>query len=211
MTAELPDFEMQIKRKLARESAPLREALARYVRLAANFQHSARLTSFAPGELVDELALESLRLLELGPVANGARAVDLGSGVGAPVVPLALALPQVAFTAVEVAERRAAFLRHAKALLGLSNLDVLQLTAQQLAKQQPAAFDLLTSRAFAPPQKLLPLALRLLKPGGEMRGYLGGEPEVLQQCAAEQGFSVAKLRSYTFGESPRHVYLLHKS
>ena len=92
--------------------------------------------------------------------------------------------------AVEVSERRAAFLRHVRALLSLSNLDVLQLTAQQLAKEQPAAFDLLTSRAFAPPRKLLPLAVRLLKPGGEVRGYLGGgDRGAISGAAAAHGLA----------------------
>ena len=95
-----------------------------------------------------------------------------------------------------------------KVKLRLGNIEIAQRRAEGLAREQPAAFQLLTSRAFAPPAELLPLARPLLAPGGEVRGYLGADAAALTTAAAEHGFTVEALEQYTLGDSVRHVYLL---
>jgi 16S rRNA (guanine527-N7)-methyltransferase len=203
--------------QLARAVAPLQldlppaaaAQLAPWLALVKQYSRGFNLTGFAgPRELIFELAVESLRLLTLGEIAAGWRCVDLGSGAGAPVVPLAIACPRAAFTAVEAGAKRAAFLRAAVARLGLANLDVYPRRAEELAREQPAGFDLVTSRAFAPPDKLLPLATKLLSGGGQLRGYLGADRGGFDASARRHGFSVTRLSEYEADAAPRSVYLL---
>ena len=52
--------------------------------------------------------------------------LDVGSGVGLPVVPLAVRLPHLTFYAVERRKRRAAFLKLVAAQLELTNLHVIE-------------------------------------------------------------------------------------
>ena len=57
---------------------------------------------------------------------TSAALLDVGSGVGLPVVPLAVRLPHLTFYAVERRKRRAAFLKLVSALLELTNLHVVE-------------------------------------------------------------------------------------
>jgi 16S rRNA (guanine527-N7)-methyltransferase len=184
--------------------------LALYLELVAQYSQALSLTGFSlEGPLLAaELVGEALRLLRLDQIAPATHVVDLGSGNGSPVIPLAALCPEGQFTAVEVRQRRAEFLRLVSAKLGLENLSVDNRRVEELAREQPRAFQLVTSRAFAPPGKLLPLASLLLAPGGELRGYLGADADALTAAAAGNGFTVDALERYTLGESTRHVYLL---
>ena len=56
--------------------------------------------------------------------------------------------------------------------------------------------------------RLLPLALTLLAPGGEVRGYLGAEAGPLNEQAQAGGFAVAACLKYEIGGNMRHVYRL---
>jgi 16S rRNA (guanine527-N7)-methyltransferase len=184
--------------------------LGQYVGLVGKYSQALNLTGFAPDPetLVGELIGEAVKLLELGPVAPGTSAVDLGSGSGCPVVPLAVLCPAARFTAVEARQRRATFLRAVQASLSLGNLAVAEQRAEEVAAERPGAFHLLTSRAFAPPERLLRLALKLLAKGGEVRGFLGAAPGTLDRAASALGMTVVSLVSYVRVTSARHVYLL---
>jgi 16S rRNA (guanine527-N7)-methyltransferase len=185
------------------------EQLDRYLALVAQYAAAVNLTGLdGPAELARELAAESLRLLAFGPLAAGALALDLGSGNGSPVIPLAIAQPQADFVAVELRVKRAAFLRQAKAALGLGNLRIEEMAAEDVTPGGHGLWDVITSRAFAPLPRLLPLARRLLGRQGELRGYLGSDTVELKQLAPEHGLRVTGLQAYALAGKPRHVYRL---
>lgn len=212
----MPDDPEQPRILLAQRmpAAPSRllDGLAAYLDLIVEYSAVLNLTGFRlePEHLVDELVGEAIRLHDLAPIAAGTRAVDLGSGNGSPVVPLAIVNPAVEFTAVESRARRAAFLRTVQARLDLGNLAVAEQRVEHLAARQPGAFGLVTSRAFAPLEQLVPLAYRLLAAGGELRGYLGPNATPLAPRARNTGFTVAACEQYRVGDAHRHVYLLRK-
>jgi 16S rRNA (guanine527-N7)-methyltransferase len=186
------------------------EQLAQYLRLVDQYSPVLNLTSFSndAATLAAELVGEALRLLELGEILVGTKVVDLGSGAGCPAVTLAVLRPEAHITAVESRARRSAFLRTVQAQLPLPNLDVRNIRGEALATKQPHAYDLLTSRAFAPTERLLPLALKLVHPGGEIRGYLGAEVDALMEEASSLGLAVMNLEPYRRDPSPRYVYRL---
>ena len=205
-----------LREALAGQSAPPTnrqlDQLAEYLELVAQYSATLNLTGFGgdAAQLAGELVGEAVRLLKLGEIVPATHAVDLGSGNGSPVVPLAVLCPAVDFTAVESRTRRAAFLRTVQARLGLANLEVHAGRVEQLAKEQPAGFDLATSRAFAPLDKLLPLARDLLAGGGQLRGYLGEDAASLEQQAAAHLFRRDFCQAYTLNGSVRHIYQLTK-
>ena len=55
---------------------------------------------------------------------TGKKWADMGAGAGCPVFPLAIAMPQVQFYAVEPRHMRVEFMKYAKEKLGLKNLTV---------------------------------------------------------------------------------------
>lgn len=184
------------------------DQLTGYLLLIAQYNKAAQLTGLRrPSLMAAELAAESLRLLAVSPAEAGAQLLDLGSGNGSPVIPLAIACPDIDCHACEVRERRVAFLRLCAVHLKLPNLQVLDTPVENVLRGG-GRWDIVTSRAFAPPQRLLPLAARLLGGRGELRGFLGAEAAELQELAPLHGFRVATLEAYRPGEHPRHVYRL---
>ena len=114
---------------------------------------------------------DSLRGLELvrreaGPV------VDVGSGGGAPGIPLALALPEREFVLLEAQERKCAFLRehappNARVVWGRAEEQAVDWAGCALAK------------ALAPPPVAAEWCLPLVRPGGAVVLWVGptAEPE----------------------------------
>ncbi len=95
------------------------------------------------------------------------RAADVGSGGGAPAIPLAIAWPRLHYTLIESIAKKARFLEEAKTALGL-NIDVLNARAEDVGRQPATrqAFDLVTARAVAALPTLVELTLPLLRVGG---------------------------------------------
>jgi 16S rRNA (guanine527-N7)-methyltransferase len=105
--------------------------------------------------------VDSLQLLPLVPRGEGALG-DLGSGGGFPGLVLAMALERPVHL-VESDRRKAAFLQTAAAELGLRHVQV-HVDRIEAVALPPLA--VLTARALAPLEKMLPWAERLLAPEG---------------------------------------------
>lgn len=88
--------------------------------------------------------------------------VDLGSGVGLPGIPLAIALPRVRFVLVDRSGRRVGLMRRALRILDLENCQVVEGEIENLDTHTQVS----VSRASMSPEVLKPLIIRLLAPGG---------------------------------------------
>ncbi|NUP08592.1 MAG: 16S rRNA (guanine(527)-N(7))-methyltransferase RsmG [Polyangiaceae bacterium] len=139
------------------------ETLAAFVALVASFNTKMDLTAArTDDELVDLLLADAVVLA--GAIASGARVVDVGSGAGAPGLPLALARPDLEVTLVEPLDKRVMFLRTAIGKLGLSSrVRVERKRGEALVGR--ATFDVAISRATLAPALWLPLG-RSLAPEG---------------------------------------------
>ena len=111
-------------------------------------------------------ALEVVRRLE-GPI------VDVGSGGGAPGVPLAAALPERQVTLLEANGRKCAFLRDAVQVF--PNVTVVQGRAEE---QETDRFGVAVAKALAPPAVAAEWCLPLVAPGGAVILYVGPTAEV---------------------------------
>lgn len=60
---------------------------------------------------------------------------DIGSGAGFPGIPVKIAFPHVHMTLVEPLQKRCRFLNEVKTQLNLDNLDILNVRAEDLAKE----------------------------------------------------------------------------
>ena len=87
--------------------------------------------------------------------------IDLGSGPGFPGLVIALLRPAMPVVLVESRRRRVEFLLHVADRLGLSDVRV---EGSRLEVVTSAPFDAISARAFAPLDRLLPLAHRFSKP-----------------------------------------------
>jgi 16S rRNA (guanine527-N7)-methyltransferase len=101
-------------------AAPLADKLAVFLELLFRWNRKINLTALRDvDDAVDRLVLEPLAALRQLPYGGG-RLIDLGSGGGSPAIPIVLARPDFDLTMVEIKARKAAFLREAVRVLGLS-------------------------------------------------------------------------------------------
>lgn len=124
--------------------------------------------------LWDRHLLNSAVLADLLPHAS--TVVDIGSGAGLPGIVLAIRRPDLHLTLVEPLLRRTTFLSEVVAALSLSNVEVVRGRADALHGRR--RFDVVTSRAVAPLDRLLEWSMPLVDAHGAlvaMKGSSVGE------------------------------------
>jgi 16S rRNA (guanine527-N7)-methyltransferase len=120
-------------------------------------------------------------------VAEGASVCDIGTGAGLPGLVLAIARPDLSVTLVEPLLRRTTFLDEVVAELGLSHVSVVRGRAEDL--HGSATFDVVTSRAVAPLERLLGWSMPLVAPTGATIAMKGRS--IHEEVAQAQGFLTA--------------------
>ena len=96
---------------------------------------------------------------------------DIGSGAGLPGLVLAIARPDLRITLVEPLLRRTTFLEEVVDQLGLSGVTVLRGRAEEVKERH--GFDVVTSRAVAPLERLLRWSMPLVAPHGALVAMKG--------------------------------------
>jgi 16S rRNA (guanine527-N7)-methyltransferase len=104
-------------------------------------------------------------------VPEGATVCDIGSGAGLPGLVLAIARPDLRITLVEPLLRRTTFLDEVVATLSLEHVEVVRGRAEALHGER--RFDVVTSRAVAPLERLLGWSMPLVAPGGALVAMKG--------------------------------------
>lgn len=113
----------------------------------------------------------SLALVDL--LGDGIDVADVGSGAGLPGIPVAIVRPDLFMTLLEPLLRRVTFLNETVEELGLRNVRVDRLRAEDCDEQ----FDVVTARAVAPLEKLLRWTTPLFYPLGELVALKGSSAE----------------------------------
>lgn len=140
------------------------EPLAEYARLLETWPG---LVSGPARPLVED----SLSLLD--HLGSARTVVDVGSGGGMPGLPLKIARPDLEVTLLEADRRKAAFLVHAAATLGLA-VEVVAERAEVAGRGAlREAFDLAVCRALATMPVVAELCLPLVRPGGRLLAMKG--------------------------------------
>jgi 16S rRNA (guanine527-N7)-methyltransferase len=159
------------------------------------------------------LVEDSLRALEVVRAVEGA-IVDVGSGGGAPGIPLAFALPERELVLLEANGRKCAFLQ----AWAPANARVVQCRAEEQETDWAGAA---VAKALAPPPVAAEWLLPLVRPGGVAVLYVGpsAEPEsvarVAEQLNAEleegpEGLLVLRKLGPTPDGFPRRVGVARK-
>jgi 16S rRNA (guanine527-N7)-methyltransferase len=171
------------------------ERLGAFLSLLLETNASFNLTAITdPHEAWTRHILDALTLLpllsEVTPQGERPlRVIDIGSGGGVPAIPLAIVLPQMRITLLEPTGKKAAFLRHAAALLDLGGVTVIQGRAENLGQDIRGAekgdglgphregYDAVTARALGHLAVLAELALPLARPGGLVLAIKGARAD----------------------------------
>jgi len=143
---------------------------------------------------VDEslVALEVLGRYE-GPI------VDVGSGGGAPGIPLAHALPEREVTLLEATRRKCEFLER-----WARELPNVQVVCGRAEEQPVDAWGVAVAKALAPPPVAAEWCLPLVAPGGAAIVYVGPTAQ------ADRVAQVAERLTAELAESPPGLLVLRK-
>ena len=168
------------------------ELLEQYYQLLTRWNRTINLTSLPladfPAATLDRLLVEPL--VAAGSIENIPISLfDLGSGGGSPAIPLKVVRPAVRLTMVESSSRKAAFLREAVHVAGLSGAVVLDGRVEALAQRVRAgSVDVVTARAIRIDEDLLAAVSHLLGVGGRLLLF-GSDAE-----PAPVGFRMSELK-----------------
>lgn len=121
------------------------EKLLTYLALLVKWNKVHNLTAVRdPEEMVTLHLLDSLSVL---PHVPAGRLLDVGSGAGLPGIVLAICRPDLQVTTIDAVQKKASFMRQAKAELQIDNLQVVAGRVEQLKPGEP--FNTVISRAFS--------------------------------------------------------------
>jgi len=157
--------------------AAAKDKLEQYALLLAKWNRTYNLTAIRDArDIVVQHLLDSLAVLpHLPPMEGVVTLADIGSGSGAPGLPIAIARPDWQVTLNDASEKKAAFLRQAVIELGLRNVAVHEGRAELW---RPASgFQVVISRAFAELSLFIGLCRHLVAPGGWLAAMKGVFPE----------------------------------
>lgn len=122
---------------------------------------------------------------------EGSTVCDIGSGAGLPGLVVAISRPDLKVTLVEPLLRRTVFLDEVVAALELDNVEVVRGRADALHGKR--TFDVVTSRAVAPLERLLGWSMPLVSPQGALVALkgssIGEEIEAAREVLEELGCS----------------------
>jgi 16S rRNA (guanine527-N7)-methyltransferase len=135
----------------------------------------------------------------VAPLFSG-RVGDVGSGAGLPGLILAIARPDVEWVLIEPMERRVAWLSEQVDELGLDNVEIVRVRAEDW--RGGPALDAVTARAVSALRTLIPLTAPLVRDGGELILLKGASVEGEIAAAEKQirRFGLTNVRIEILGE-----------
>lgn len=128
------------------------------------------LTSFE--DVYEKHFIDSL-LFPLSEQQATSTILDLGTGAGFPGIPLKIIYPNLKLYLLESNGKKVTFLQNAVEKLALNNVTVIHARAEEYISTSREAFNLVVSRAVAPLNILLELALPFVAINGEFWAYKG--------------------------------------
>lgn len=161
-----------------------------------------------PADMLTKHVLDSLAV---HPHLHGAAVADVGTGAGFPGLPLAIVAPDRSFTLIEATTKKAHFVEHVVARLGLANVSVVNARAENY---RPAGkgFDAVLARALGELSEFVRLAGHLCAPEGKLLAMKGKSPQA-EIDRLPRGWRVAALRRLQVPglEAERHLVELARA
>lgn len=125
---------------------------------------------------------------------------DVGSGAGLPGLVWAIARPDLHVTLIEPLLRRTTFLSETVDALGVA--DRVEVTRGRAEADQTPTFDVVTARAVAPLERLLPWTVSLIAVGGSLVALKGSSAadEIAATVEVARSLGMSPLDVHTVGD-----------
>ncbi len=114
----------------------------------------------------------------------GAKVAEIGSGAGFPSIPLKILRPDLEMTLLESVGKKCEFLRVVVDKLGLSNMHIYNVRAEDAARDIKfrEQFDHVTARAVARQNTLMEYCFPFVKVGGTFIAYKSGDTQEIHEA-----------------------------
>jgi 16S rRNA (guanine527-N7)-methyltransferase len=202
-------------------SAEQVQAFELYYRELVAWNERVNLTAITDYEEVQvKHFLDSLSCFQaLTGLPAGWGCIDIGAGAGFPGLPLRIAFPLMRLTVLESTGKKAAFLEHIVAELGLSGVDVVRGRAEEAGREPGLreSFDAALARAVAELPVLVEYALPLVRVGGVFVAQKGSvvenEVEAARAAIALLGGELAEIQTVEVPglDAPRRLVVVAKA
>ena len=138
-------------------------------------------------DIAEDLVCRSIAPLKNLNVPHGTWAADMGTGAGAPGIPLAAVFPEINWTLFDSSAKKTSFVKAFARRKNLANVLTVTGRIEELAAHFKDAFDLAVSRAMAEAYICAELGAPLLRKGGLLYLYSNADAlsaGVLSHCEA---------------------------
>lgn len=133
-----------------------------YITLLKAYNETTNIYSKSAYDKLDFHIKDCINLAELS--GNKDQVItDFGSGCGLPSIILAIFCPLSRIVAIESKSRKTKFLEIVKKELNLTNLEIITQNIHEWIHHTNPQSDIITSKAFAPIEKALPIAKKIAK------------------------------------------------
>ncbi|MEQ1546316.1 16S rRNA (guanine(527)-N(7))-methyltransferase RsmG [Methyloglobulus sp.] len=157
------------------------DQLLGFVKLIEKWNKAYNLTAIK--DKPNMIRLHLLDSLTVIPYLEGNRIIDIGTGAGLPGIPLAICLPQLAFTLLDSNAKKTRFVQQVVLELKLTNVQIRHSRVEDFQPEQP--FSTLLTRAFAELSDMVESSRHLLSENGVLLAMKGrcAESELAQVTA----------------------------
>ena len=159
----------------------------KYMNIVIEWNEKINLTSITDrDEFIVKHFCDSLSLLGMLDLENGASMIDIGTGAGFPAIPLKIARPDLNITMLDSLNKRMVFIKeHVLPTLGLE-AEVIHGRAEELSKTKEyrESFDFAVSRAVANLSALSEYCIPFVKFGGTFAAMKG--PDCKEEVGAAE-------------------------
>ena len=159
--------EMELKdlNKIVKMSDEQLSQFDSYARFLVEYNEKINLTAITEySEIVEKHFYDSLLLSKYRKMEG--TLVDVGTGAGFPGVVLKIAFPELKVKLIEPLHKRCVFLNELIERLGLKDIEVLNVRAEDYSKNHREAFDFVTARAVTNLNALIELCGAMVKLDG---------------------------------------------
>lgn len=120
------------------------------------------------GNILDSIAALEVEPLKTFSVPHSPRILDLGTGGGFPLLPLAICLPECSFVGMDSVQKKIAAVQHIVDAITITNVRLVCGRSEELAREDAhrEQYDIVLVRALAELNVLLELAAPFVKVGG---------------------------------------------
>ena len=157
------------------------------------------------GNIMDSLAILDQRICPLN--IEGMQVLDIGTGGGFPLLPIAMCFPEVKCTGLDSTEKKIRAVENMAKELSLNNVNLICGRTEEVGNDPRfrEQYDVVTARALAPLNVLLEFASPFVKPGGYIVAWksMNTEEEMKESllARAELSCELAGTFEYDLGES----------